>query len=407
MAICNHMSQEPQQSGYLLEHVLAFTYLLREMGVDVSPGQALELVRALEHVPITSREDFRGAARCTLIRRREDLPLFDTAFAFFWKTNTFDPTMLAMPVMKTPPKALRLPRRQQASTDGQGKDGREEEEKIDLLLSYSAGEALRTKDFGAFSWEEVQACKALLKDLAWRIEPRKTRRRRPTERGRQIDMRRVLRRNLRYGGEPIELAWRDVRTRQRPLVVLCDISGSMDRYSRILLQFVHTISNGLRDVEAFVFGTRLTRVTRLLRERDIDEAIGAVSKQVLDWSGGTRIGETLKEFNFAWARRVLGRGAVVLLISDGWDRGDSQLLGNEMSRLQRACHRLIWLNPLLGSPGYQPITKGMQAALPYVDDFLPVHNLASLEQLGAKLSALGSGRPERKQRPLMASGAAR
>jgi uncharacterized protein with von Willebrand factor type A (vWA) domain len=396
--------QTPAQTqGHLLQHVLAFTYLLREMGVDVSPGQALELVRALEHVPITSREDFRGAARCTLIRRREDLPLFDAAFAFFWKTNTFDPSMLAMPVMKAPAKPLRLPRRKKGDDDAsQGGDKPEEEEQIEILLSYSAGETLRTKDFGSFTWEEVQACKALLNELAWRIEPRTTRRRRATPHGSQIDMRRVLRRNLRYGGEPIELAWRDRRTRQRPLVVLCDISGSMDRYSRILLQFVHTISNGLRDVEAFVFGTRLTRITRLLRERDIDDAVGDVSKQVVDWSGGTRIGETLKEFNYLWARRVLGRGAVVLLISDGWDRGDSEMLGREMARLQRACHRLIWLNPLLGSPDYQPLTRGMQAALPYVDDFLPVHNLASLEQLGAKLSALGGRRPDRKQRPLTA-----
>jgi uncharacterized protein with von Willebrand factor type A (vWA) domain len=397
-------TKPPQAQGHLLEHVLAFTYLLREMGVDVSPGQALELVRALGHVPITSREDFRGAARCTLIRRHEDLPLFDAAFQFYWKTNTFDPSMLAMPVMKAPSRPLRLPRRKKGEDDAQGGgEKQEEEEKIEILLSYSAGETLRTKDFGSFTWEEVQACKALLKELAWRIEPRRTRRQRPTQRGRRIDMRRVLRRNLRYGGEPIELAWRDRRTRQRPLVVLCDISGSMDRYSRILLQFVHTISNGLRDVEAFVFGTRLTRVTRLLRERDIDDAIGAVSKQVVDWSGGTRIGETLKEFNYLWARRVLGRGAVVLLISDGWDRGESELLGREMGRLQRACHRLIWLNPLLGSPGYQPLTRGMQAALPYVDDFLPVHNLASLEQLGEKLSALGDRRPERKQRLLNSS----
>ncbi len=275
----------------------------------------------------------------------------------------------------------------------------DKQDQIEILLSYSASEALRTKDFGTFTWEEVQACKALLKELVWRIAPRKTRRRRPTARGRQIDMRRVLRRNLRYGGEPIELTWREVRMRQRPLVVLCDISGSMDRYSRILLQFVHTISNGLRDVEAFVFGTRLTRITRLLRERDIDDAVGYVSKQVVDWSGGTRIGETLKDFNYTWARRVLGRGAVVLLISDGWDRGESQLLGREMGRLQRSCHRLIWLNPLLGGRDYQPLTQGMQAALPYVDDFLPVHNLLSLEQLGEKLAALGERRPERRQRP--------
>jgi uncharacterized protein with von Willebrand factor type A (vWA) domain len=207
----------------------------------------------------------------------------------------------------------------------------------------------------------------------------------------------VLRRNMRYGGELLVLPRKEVRTRQRPLVVLCDISGSMDRYSRILLQFVYAFSNGLRDVEAFVFGTRLTRITRMLRERDIDDAVSLVSKQVVDWSGGTRIGDTIKQFNYQWGRRVLGRGPVVLLISDGWDRGDPKLLGREMERLQRSCHRLIWLNPLLGSANYQPLTQGMQAALPYVDDFLPVHNLLSLEQLAEKLSAVGVGRPERRQ----------
>jgi uncharacterized protein with von Willebrand factor type A (vWA) domain len=287
------MTEQPS-NGHILSHVLAFTHLLREMGVDVSPGQALELVRALEYAPITNREDFRGAARCTLIRRHEDLPLFDTAFAFYWRSGGVNPLSMLVPQVKVPAKPLRLRQRPRAQ-DGENEAGEEPEveQQIEIQLSYSAGEALRTKDFGSFTWEEVQACKALLKELAWRIEPRKTRRKRPTARGRQIDMRRLLRHNLRYGGEPIELTWRAQRTRQRPLVVLCDISGSMDRYSRILLQFVHTISNGLRDVEAFVFGTRLTRVTRLLRERDIDDAISAVSKHVNDWSGGTRIGETL------------------------------------------------------------------------------------------------------------------
>lgn len=393
---------EPNPSGHLLEHVLAFTYLLREMGVGVSPGEALELVRALAYVPIVSRDDFRAAARCTLIRRHEDLPLFDAAFAYFWRTRSSDPLMMALPVMKLPAKPLRLPRRPRGDDASGAGEPPEQEEQIEIMLSYSAGEALRSKDFGTFSWEEVQACKALLNTLEWRIEQRTTRRKRAQPRGHQIDMRRVLRQNLRYGGEPIELAWRAPRRHQRPLVVLCDISGSMDRYSRILLQFVYTISNGLHDVEAFVFGTRLTRITRLLRARDIDDAVGMVSKQVVDWSGGTRIGETLKDFNYHWGRRVLGRGPVVLLISDGWDRGDPQLLSHEIARLQRSCHRLIWLNPLLGSRDYQPLTQGMQAALPFVDDFLPVHNLLSLEQLGERLSAVGDRRPERRQRPLRA-----
>jgi uncharacterized protein with von Willebrand factor type A (vWA) domain len=195
-----------------------------------------------------------------------------------------------------------------------------------------------------------------------------------------------MRRALRTGGEALVLPRRTRKRRRRPLVVLCDISGSMDRYSRILLQFVYSMSAGLRNVEAFVFGTRLTRITRLLRNRDIDEAVADVGRQVLDWGGGTRIGEALKEFNFRWGRRVLGHGAIVLLISDGWDRGDPEIIRREAARLQRTSHRLIWLNPLLGREGYQPLTRGLQAALPYVDDFRPVHNLQSLEQLGDVLS---------------------
>lgn len=395
------MTTEPTHitaSGHLLEYVLAFCHLLRAMGIAVGPGQDLELVRALEHVPITSRDDFRAAARCVLIRRHEDLPLFDTAFAFFWgRLAGFDPLVPAIPVARMPGWPLRLPRRPHERFDAEAAP-EERDQPVGMTLIYSPAELLRHKDFGAFSWEEVQACSDLLKRLAWRIDARRTRRRKPARRGRQVDLRRTLRQSLRYGGQPIELKRREARLRQRPLVVLCDISGSMDRYSRILLQFVHTLTNGMRDVETFVFGTRLTRISRLLDNQDIDDAITAVSKQVLDWSGGTRIGETLKQFNYVWGRRVLGRGAVVLLISDGWDRGDVILLSREMARLQRSCHRLIWLNPLLGSPGYQPLTRGMQAALPFVDDFLPVRNLVSLEQLAEQLSALGAVRPARRQR---------
>ena len=380
--------------GHLLQHILGFVHLLREMGVNVGPGQALDLVQGLEHAPVTSREDFRAAARCTLVNRREDLPLFDAAFTFYWRTPGSDPMMLAIPQTPIPGKPLRLPRRPRPPGES---ESQREEEQITLHLAFSANELLKKKDFGSFTWEEVEAAKALMRQMRWRIEERRTRRRRPAANGRLLDMRRMMRRNLRYGGEPLEMTWREIRTKQRPLVVICDISGSMERYSRILLQFVHTMSNGLHDVEAFVFGTRLTRITRLLARRDIDEAIGEVSKQVLDFSGGTRIGDAVKEFNFCWARRVLGRGAVVLLISDGWDRGEPEMLSREMGRLQRSCHRLIWLNPLLGSPGYQPITRGMQAALPFVDNFLPVHNLASLEQLGEQLANIGETRPARRQ----------
>jgi uncharacterized protein with von Willebrand factor type A (vWA) domain len=391
--------------GQLIVHVLAFGYLLREMGVPVSPGQMVDLTAALDHVPVTSREDFKASLRCMLVLRHEDLPLFDAAFEFYWRqTSSSDMEMELMqsviPQTRVPRRQLRLPRRR--DEDAEPPEPEQERDELELQLTFSRDEVLRKKDFAQCSWEEVQAAKEMIQRMRWRIEERPTRRRRSALRGRMLDFRRTLRRNMRYGGELLQLAWRETQTTPRPLVVICDISGSMERYSRILLQFVHAITEGLGDVESFVFGTRLTRITRQLRHRDIDDAIDLVSKQVTDWSGGTRIGDAVREFNYRWGRRVLGRGPVVLLISDGWDRGDPQMLRREMDRLQRSCHRLIWLNPLLGSAGYEPLTVGMQAALPFVDDFLPVHNLVSLEQLGKQLSTLSAKPPARRQRVLTA-----
>jgi uncharacterized protein with von Willebrand factor type A (vWA) domain len=218
--------------------------------------------------------------------------------------------------------------------------------------------------------------------------------------GDTLDLRRTVRLNLRTGGELLVRAWKRRKTKPRPLVILCDISGSMEHYSRMLLHFIHAISSGFDfdRVEAFLFSTRLTRITRQLAHRDVDDALDAVEAQVPDWGGGTRIGDALHRFNYYWARRVLGRGAVVLIISDGWDRGEPRALAAEMERLQKSCHRLIWLNPLIGSEGYQPVTQGLRSALPYVDDFLSVRNLASLEQLGRALSTMGEHRPSRRQR---------
>jgi hypothetical protein len=398
------METTDQPGGHLMTHLLAFGYLLREMGVAVSPGQMLVLIDALDYVSITRREDFRAAARATLVLRREDLALFDMAFEFFWRkaagaSPESELMMMAIPQVRIPRRQLRLPARRPEDAEAE-RPPDDQKEELDIQLTYSRSEALRSKDFGQFSWEEVQACKELIRRMRWRIADRPNRRRRPDRGGRTLDMRRTLRQNMRYGGEPITLAWRETQREPRPLVVICDISGSMERYSRILLQFVHAISRSVGDVESFVFGTRLTRITRQLRHKDIDDSIDAVTKHVRDWSGGTRIGDAVREFNYRWGRRVLGRGPVVLLISDGWDRGDPATLRHEMDRLQRSCHRLIWLNPLLGSPGYEPLTLGMQAALPFVDDFLPVHNLVSLEQLGAKLSTLGKRPAARRQRVL-------
>ncbi len=261
--------------------------------------------------------------------------------------------------------------------------------------TYSHEELLRRKDFEEFTYDELQEAQALMARLRWRLGLRVTRRLRSARHGHALDLRRTLRESLRSGGEPITLRRREFRRKPRPLVIICDISGSMSLYSRLLLHFVHTVSNGLSNVETFVFGTRLTRITRQLARRDVDEALALVTKSVQDWSGGTRIGESLRTFNRRWSRRVLGRGAAVLIISDGWDRGDVRILGEEMARLQRNCHRLIWLNPLLGLEDYRPVTAGMRAALPYIDSFLPANNLDSLIALGKALEAMGDDRPVR------------
>jgi uncharacterized protein with von Willebrand factor type A (vWA) domain len=267
---------------------------------------------------------------------------------------------------------------------------REKEPTTEPLSSsgYSAEELLRHKDFEQMTWEETEQVRRLLEQAPWRVAERKTRRLRAARAGR-IDLRRSARHAIRSSGELMRLFHRKPRVRRRPLVLICDVSGSMERYSRLLMIFAHAIARR-EDVEAFVFSTRLTRITRLLRYRDLDRCLDSVSKGVHDFSGGTRIGEALGDFNRHWARRVLGHGAVVIVVSDGWDRGDPASLTAELIHLRRSAHRLIWLNPLLGSEGYQPLTRGMAAALPHVDDFLAAHNLKALEDLGLLLAGLGT-----------------
>jgi uncharacterized protein with von Willebrand factor type A (vWA) domain len=257
---------------------------------------------------------------------------------------------------------------------------------LDKIFTYSDQEILRQKDFATLDDDELAAVKRMMLSMVWNLEPRRTRRTVRAPHGAQIDLRRTMRQNLRYGGEPLRLARRERQLKRRPVVVICDISGSMERYARVLLQFIYIVTSRLDRVESFVFSTRLTRITRQLRTRNVDRALDEAAAAINDWAGGTRIGEAIKTFNYEWGRRVLGQGAVVLIISDGWDRGDIDLLAREMDRLQRSCHRLIWLNPLLGAADYEPLVRGIQAALPHVDDFLPVHNLASLEQLAKVLA---------------------
>ena len=398
--------------GYLLGHLLRFGQLLRVMGMDVSTRQVLDLVEALEHVPISQRVDFYHTCKALLVNRREDFLVFDQAFNLLWRLKESPPEEGGIPG-ESRLKRLRLPSTPQGEANDRdggslpdqagSMPGEVDEDGGEMrgvpLMVYSSEEVSRKRDFGEMSWEEVQQAKQAIANMDWQLGERRTRRVRPSYKG-GLHLRRMVRDNLRHGGEPIRLAFRRRVYRPRALVVLCDISGSMERYSRMLLHFIHALTHGLKDtnVEAFVFGTRLTRITRSLRYKDVDESLDEVGDTVRDWSGGTRIGEALKTFNFQWARRVLGSGAVVLVISDGWDRGDLQLLAREIHRLQRAAYRLIWLNPLLGSDDYQPVQRGMATVMPCVDDFLPVHNLASLDQLAETLSSVATLRPVRKQR---------
>lgn len=394
---------------------------LREAGLPVGSGQIISLFDALQSAGLERREDVYHAARAVLITRPEQIPAFDAEFARFWKDLLARTPMLLEAVLRDDEEAIGAPDRKSRKDDepaeGQGEAGTSSEKTMlaiegmdndegttedfeappEDVLIFSARDAFRKKDFAQFTPEEIAEARRIMERMHWRLGKRRTRRRERALHGEFIDHRAMLRSALRQGGVPIELKWRKRKEKMRPLVLICDISGSMDRYSRLLLQFVHTLEAGLDSVEVFVFGTRLTRITRELRKRDVDGAITDVVNAVDDWSGGTRIGEAIREFNYTWSRRVLRSNATVVMISDGWDRGDPYLLGTEMARLQRSCRRLIWLNPLMGAPGYQPLTQGIRAALPYVDYFLPVHNLKSLEALAELLGAVDDHPPLRRQ----------
>ena len=417
------LSQSERARGdLLLARILDFTRLLWELGLDIGPGRVVDLVETLPLITIGDQEAFYTTLKVSLVSKHEHEALFDAAFVYYWRTQHNGVPAVAPPELESARRrTLPLPghRREQGQPDMSSRAGTpirehprhpasrlaqagrqqrdDDHDEAIRYRTYSREEALRRKDFEDFTWEELQEARALMERARWHLGERETRRLKPARHGRDLDLRRTLRRSLRTGGEPIDLPRRTRRWRPRPLVILCDISGSMSVYTRLLLHFVHTVANGLQNVETFVFGTRLTRITRQLDRRDVDVALRDVTRLVQDWSGGTRIGESLRAFNYQWARRVLGHGAVVLIISDGWDRGDMRVLADEMARLRRNCHRLIWLNPLLGQDDYRPVTAGMRTALPYIDDFLPANNLDSLFALGRALEVLDDRR-HRSQR---------
>jgi hypothetical protein len=376
---------------------LRFIRMLRAAGIPVVVSQTLAYFAALELIDVGRREQVFHAARSLLVTRAADLPLFDVLFARFWSLGRSGGR--APHAIRPPRPPARRPRPAAgASFFGQAAQPDDPEvDVIDRRQTWSAEEILRSKDFAAMTEEELAAVRRALLALRWRVGERRTRRLVGDPAGRRLDLRAVLRDAARHGGTPLRLHHRRRKVKPRPLVLLADVSGSMERYSRVVLQFLWVVARGRAGVECFAFGTRLTRLTPSLKLRNPDRALEAAARRVIDWSGGTRIGDSLAAFNRRWSRRVLHRGAVVVMISDGWERGDAALLAREMRFLQHRCHRLIWLNPLLGHAGYRPLVAGMAAALPFVDDFLPVHDLASLEQLARRLATLPSRRPERRQ----------
>ncbi len=381
-------------AGNLLHNLVHFSRLLRALGIDVTPDGQRVAALALELVELGERRQVHAALRTVLVSRREQLAIFDTAFRLFWHRG-IEGVEAPIDLGRLLKRSQNLQRRVISTlfgNPGAVADDRPElegpEPALDRRQTASGSEVLSRKDFARLTAEEEQEVRRLMRQHLFAMKPRKTRRLAPARRGSRLDWRGTLRASLSRGGETLELLWRQRKRKPRPLVLLCDVSGSMESYSRLLLQFLYAAGRWGGRREAFVFGTRLTRLTLQLDQRNMDRALEEATAAVVDWGGGTRIGEALKSFNFEWGRRVLGQGAVVAVISDGWDRGEVSLLRREMERLRRGCSRLLWLNPLLGTPGYRPLTRGMEAALPFIDDFLPVHNLRSLEQLGQMLEEL-------------------
>jgi len=394
------------EPGRLVANIMHFARVLRAAGMPVGPGRVIEAIRAVEAVGIGSRQDFYWTLHAVFVNRRDQRELFNQAFHIFWrKPDLLEKMMqLLLPSIEAPSaqEQREMARRlaeamgpEKAPGAGESPDDAEPPEiQLDASLSFSEREILQGKDFEQMSADEVARAKALIRNMRMPIKDVPTRRFRLDPRGRRVDMRKTLRRSLRGGGAMIDLARRRRIRRHPPLVILCDISGSMERYSRMLLHFMHAVTNDRDRVHCFVFGTRLTNITRQLRHRDIDMALAKVGDLVQDWSGGTRIGHALHEFNRVWSRRVLAQGAVVLLITDGLDRDAGEGLEREMERLHKSCRKLIWLNPLLRYEGYAPVATGAKAMMPHVDEFRTVHNLDSLAELTEALGELGPRRPE-------------
>ena len=390
-------------TGQLANNILYFARALREAGLPVGPGAALDALAAVEAAGIGDRADFYATLHAVLVKKREHSILFDQAFRIFWKRKGFLEKLIAMMSPQADPTRQKKQKAEAGASriaDALFKTPQDETKAapsldLDARFTMSEAEILQTRDFAQMSAAEIARARALIARLTMPDDRLRTRRHIAKAHGRRIDPRRTFRRTLRDGGAIIDLAFRAPALRHPPIVALCDISGSMSDYTRIFLHFLHALGEKRR-VTTFLFGTRLTNVTRALRARDVDEALALCSGQVKDWSGGTRIASSLHRFNREWSRRVLGQGAVVVLFTDGLERDGAENLAREMERLRKSCRRLIWVNPLLRFSAFQAKALGIRTMLPFVDEFRPIHNLASMADLCRALSGAGGAEVDPK-----------
>jgi uncharacterized protein with von Willebrand factor type A (vWA) domain len=385
----------PEHTGRLADNIVHFARALRAAGLPVGPGAVLDALSAVEVAGVGTREDFYWTLHAVLVKRHEHSLIFDQAFRIvFRRRGTLDKLLAAM-LPQAPPREDEKPppgaqRVQDALLSSAGEvEQKPPELEVDARLTVSDREVLQKKDFAQMTAAEIAAAQQAIKRLVLSLDEVKTRRLAPDRHGHLIDMRRTLRASLKAGGAVIDLKYLGPRSKAPPIVALLDISGSMSQYTRLFLHFLHAVTDARKRVHTFLFGTRLTNVTRSLRAKDPDEALAAVAANVADWSGGTRIATSLQAFNKQWARRVLTQGAVVLLITDGLERDPDDRLAFEIDRLHRSCRRLIWLNPLLRFTGFEAKAKGIRTMVPHVDELRPIHNLESMAELVRALSAAG------------------
>jgi uncharacterized protein with von Willebrand factor type A (vWA) domain len=386
------MRTEPDAGGTLAQNAVWFGRLLHQAGLAADPERTRLFLRALVSLGVHRKADVKAAGRAIFTQRCEERATYDAAFEMFWRRRGNGEG-----IGRRLPRIRQTERRETGAREAPGDPGGDAIERSRPLAvpGPSDRETIRTADFAGLTADEARDAAAMLESLRPVLPRRPARRSRPAKRGRRPAARSMLRRALATGGEAIEWRWLRRTFRPRPIVLVCDISGSMERYSRFLLRFAHALQRSGAPLEVFVFATRLTRITRELRVRSPDAAIRRVADRVVDWSGGTRIGESLRTLNQSWVRRTVRSGAVVLIVSDGWERGDPELLGREMAALRRSCHRLLWLDPLASRPGFEPSTLGLRAALPHVDALVPCATVASLEELAGRMAGWTHGPQDR------------